>query len=174
MARWPWTDRAFTFDFPVSKAPDILERLRGTPARIEETVRGQPPAVLTARDGRGWSMQENIGHLLDVEGIWLRRVEEALSGATEFCPADITNQQTHAANHNAQQIGALLQAFRAARGRLVARLEGLDDDGWAQASLHPRLRQTMRVVDLACFVAEHDDYHLARVRELIRGLPDPR
>jgi hypothetical protein len=34
--------------------------------------------------------------------------------------------------------------------------------------LHPRLNQPMRVVDLLFFVAEHDDYHLARISELIR------
>jgi hypothetical protein len=25
----------------------------------------------------------------------------------------------------------------------------------------------MRIVDIACFHGEHDDYHLARIRELI-------
>lgn len=169
MARWPWVERRFTFDFPVTKAPDILERVRGTPARVEETVRGLTPATLTGHDGQGWTVQENIGHVLDLEGIWLQRVEDALSSAAVFCPADITNQATHAANHNGRDIGELSGALRAARGRIVARLEGLNETDWDKASLHPRLQQRMRVVDLACFVAEHDDYHLARIRELIRA-----
>jgi len=34
-------------------------------------------------------------------------------------------------------------------------------------STHPRLRTSMNAVDLAYFVAEHDDYHLARIGELL-------
>ena len=33
---------------------------------------------------------------------------------------------------------------------------------------HPRLKKEMRVLDLAFFIAEHDDHHLARISELIR------
>lgn len=40
MAKWLWIDRKFNFDFPPSKLLDLLERLRGTPARIEEMVKG--------------------------------------------------------------------------------------------------------------------------------------
>jgi|GEM_PF-4393916 len=34
-------------------------------------------------------------------------------------------------------------------------------------ALHPRLKTPMRIVDLAYFVAEHDDHHLSRIRELV-------
>jgi hypothetical protein len=34
--------------------------------------------------------------------------------------------------------------------------------------VHPRLQQPMRVVDMAFFVAEHDDHHLARMTQLAR------
>jgi hypothetical protein len=33
--------------------------------------------------------------------------------------------------------------------------------------LHPRLKQTMRLVDHLYFVAEHDDHHLAHILELV-------
>jgi hypothetical protein len=32
----------------------------------------------------------------------------------------------------------------------------------------PRLNQMIRVIDLAFFIAEHDDHHLARINELRR------
>jgi hypothetical protein len=35
--------------------------------------------------------------------------------------------------------------------------------------LHPRLKQPMRLVDHLYFVAEHDDYHLARIWEMIES-----
>ena len=64
--RIKWTDRQFDFAFPTGIYPEMIERLRGTPARLEEHTRVLPPAVLTRRDGERWSIQENAGHLLDL------------------------------------------------------------------------------------------------------------
>jgi len=38
-----------------------------------------------------------------------------------------------------------------------------------QTLLHPRLRTPMRLLDHLHFVAEHDDHHLAKIRELMRA-----
>ena len=62
MTKWLWIDRKFNFDFPPSTLLDILERLRGTPARIEEMVRGLDSDTLTYHDGQGWSIQEYEAH----------------------------------------------------------------------------------------------------------------
>ncbi|MFH0981289.1 MAG: DinB family protein [Planctomycetota bacterium] len=166
--RWPWIERKFNFDFPVGKFPEVLERVRGTPVRVAERVAGLSPAVLTHDDGKGWSIQENIGHLIDVEPLFVRRVEELMAGAAVLSPADMSNQKTHAANYNDRPIAALLAELRSQRGWLVARLEALDEPDWSRTAVHPRLQQPMRLVDLVFFVSEHDDYHLARIGELIR------
>ena len=67
MARWHWIKRKFSFDYPTEKFPDLLERIRGTPVRIAERVAGLSSDVLTGSDGKGWSILENIGHLLSVD-----------------------------------------------------------------------------------------------------------
>lgn len=46
----------------------------------------------------------------------------------------------------------------------------LTDEQLTYSALHPRLKTPMRVIDLAYFVAEHDDHHLSRVRELLTTL----
>ena len=167
-AKWPWFERKFDFGFPVGKYPDIIERLRGTPGRVEEMIRSYPPAILKRRDGDTWSIQENVGHLLDVEPLWSGRVEDILGGAETMRPADLTNQATHEANHNEASIETLMQSFRATRHELVARLDGLEPEAFGRTSNHPRLNQPMRIVDLCLFAAEHDDYHLARITKLAR------
>ena len=86
---------------PSPALPNILERLRGSPARLEERVRSLPPATLTARHQDTWSIQENIGHLRDLEPLWIRRAEQVLAGETELAVADLTNRGTDEANHNA-------------------------------------------------------------------------
>ena len=169
MPKWPWIARKFNFDFPPTKMPDILGRVRGTPARIEERLRGLPREALTGRDGKGWSIQENIGHLCDLEPLHLRRIDEILSGAAILSAADMTNRATNEADHNARPIEELLAEFRRERMELVARFEEVVESDWASFALHPRIQQSMRIVDLALFTAEHDDYHLARISELIRA-----
>ena len=144
-----------------------MERLRGTPARLEERLASLPPAVLTRRSGTTWSIQENAGHLLDLEPLWFQRVKDFLAGNAEMTPADLTNRRTHDANHNASPLRTLLSGFRQARASFLDLLDTMDDAALTRTSLHPRLRVPMNLVDHAFFVAEHDDYHLARMTELL-------
>jgi uncharacterized damage-inducible protein DinB len=166
--RQPWFEREFPSGLPLSLFPVIIERLRGTPARLEERLADRPRDVLTRRRGETWSMQENAGHLLDLEPLWLARTEDLLAGRGELAPADLTNRRTHEANHNAAALADLLAHFRRARAALVARLEGASARDLAHTARHPRLGVPMTLVDHAYFVAEHDDYHLARISELLR------
>ncbi|HVZ93087.1 MAG TPA: DinB family protein [Phycisphaerales bacterium] len=168
MSHWPWMERTFDFSFPVTKWPDIVERLRGTPVRLEEQLRGPPRDVLTRKLDGGWTIQENAGHLGDLEPLWMGRLEDFLAGKSDLRPADLTNERTFAAGHNSREIGDLLAQFRKLRGDHVARLEALTDDTWSRVAVHPRLRVPMRLVDACYFAAEHDDYHLARITRLMR------
>src|SRR6476469_3684649 len=65
-----WFERTFEFTFPVEQYLNLCIRLRGTPARLEEIVRGVPRDVLIHRAGDKWSAQEHAGHLLDLEPLW--------------------------------------------------------------------------------------------------------
>jgi uncharacterized damage-inducible protein DinB len=163
-----WTDRTFEFTTPVEQFPVVLERLRGTPARVEEKVRALSPAVLTHRDGEAWSIQEHLGHLLDLDELHLGRVDDFQAGAETLRAADMQNKKTHEADYNRREVKHLVQDFRRERRRFVERLEGVEPALLSRSAIHPRLRQPMRVVDMAWFVAEHDDHHLARMTELQR------
>jgi uncharacterized damage-inducible protein DinB len=163
-----WINRKFEFVLPVEMYPNILERLRGTPARLEEKLAGLTREVLTRKPDDKWSIQEQVGHLSDVEELWHGRIDDYLNGLKELRPADITNRVTILKNHNADTIANLLRSFRSSREKLVSRFERFDIPGAGQSAHHPRLNKPMRVIDLAYFIAEHDDHHLARMTELLR------
>jgi DinB superfamily len=164
--RIKWTERRFNFDFPAGIYPEMIERVRGTPARLEELLAGLPSETLTAQvDGR-WSMQENAGHLLDLESLVSQRIDEYLAGSSALHAADMSNRKTYDASHNDVPVDTILKAFRTARQEIVNRLEGLDAEIFERSALHPRLNVPMRLVDMLFFQAEHDDYHLARISEL--------
>ena len=166
--RIKWTDRRFDFSFPTGIYPEMIERIRGTPARLEEYVRRLLPEELTRRDGDRWSIQENAGHLLDLESLVMQRLEEYISGATELHAADMSNRKTYDARHNDVPANSILESFRWRRMELVGRLDNLEPEIFARSAFHPRLRVQMRLVDMIFFQAEHDDFHLARIHELSR------
>lgn len=165
-----WFDRKFTFDLSMERYPLIVERLRGTPARIEERVKGLSTEQLTRRINDAWSIQENIGHLLTAEPLWFGRLDDILNGRKELRPADLSNAATFQADYNSWLIDKVAESFRAARHKFVSRLETLNEQEVLLTALHPRLKQPMRTLDLVYFVAEHDDHHLAIISRLIESI----
>jgi uncharacterized damage-inducible protein DinB len=166
-----WFEREFAFSFPVELLPNLRARLRGTPARLEELLRGRPYKIMIAKPQEKWSAQEHAGHLLDLEPLWLARVEDFVAASGQLTAADLKNRKTDEANHNARPLEQILAEFRAARERLLKRVDELDAPLFAsRAILHPRLKTPMRLVDHLYFVAEHDDHHLARIWELVNAI----
>ena len=163
-----WFERKFEFSFPVEQYPNLSIRLRGTPARLEEMLRGRSRDRLIEKPDNKWSAQEHAGHLLDLEPLWLARVDDFLKGGDTLTTADLSNRKTHDANHNARPLNDILTDFRKARLRLVDRVAEFQPEMFARSMLHPRLKQPMRLVDHLYFVAEHDDHHLANIWELIK------
>jgi hypothetical protein len=170
MDRIKWTDRRFDFSFPVGLFPEMIERVRGTPARLEDHLRSLPPEMLTRQADDRWSMQENAGHLLDLESLVQQRIDEYVAGTAVLHAADMSNRKTYQASHNEVPITSILDSFRRERGVTVDRLEQVDPQLFSQAALHPRLNVQMRLVDMVYFQAEHDDFHLTRISELRRLL----
>jgi uncharacterized damage-inducible protein DinB len=162
-----WVNRKFQFDLPVEMFPMVVERLRGAPVRLEEKLRGVPSDVLKRRVGDAWSIQEQVGHLMDVEMLWLGRLDDFAAGLARLRPADITNTVTSQADHNAASLSDLLAEFRKRRSELVRRLDEIGVAGAGRTAHHPRLDQPMRVIDSALFAAEHDDHHLAKMTGML-------
>jgi uncharacterized damage-inducible protein DinB len=163
----PWLERRFACEPPAGEFPVIVERLRGTPARVVDRVQYVGADVLARRPGQAWSIQEHVGHLLDLEGLWATRVWEFLSGSENLTAADLSNKKTWEARHNERAIAQIVAEFRVARDGLVAKLDGATDADVVRTSFHPRLKRKMRLIDHCFFIAEHDDHHLAIITRLL-------
>jgi uncharacterized damage-inducible protein DinB len=161
-----WFDRKFELGLSPDIAQELLERLRRTPERLADAIRDLPPGFLTRKPEGKWSIQENAGHLLDLESLWDRRLDDYAAGTQELHPADLENRKTHEAAHNDRPISEILAEFASVRGQIVDRLARMSPTELARTALHPRLQQPMSVVDLCFFVAEHDDHHLRTIDEL--------
>ena len=162
-----WFERKFDFTFPAEQFPNLIVRLQGTPARLEEMLRGASHDVLLAKPEGKWSAQEHVGHLLDLESLWQARVEDFVADRQTLTTADLTNRKTNEADHNTRVLAEILAEFRTARLHLLDRVENLPPAAFTRTIQHPRLQQPMRLVDHLYFAAEHDDHHLARIREMV-------
>lgn len=161
-----WFERKFDFNFGPDHYADIYLQLKGAPDRLREAVHGFPEAVTDHKPGGGWSIKEHTGHLSIMETIWRVRFHDIDEGKPELTTADLGNYATTDANFNAHTIGALLDRFLNERMTTLALLDNLNMLDESKTSLHPRLRQPMRMIDNAYFVAEHDEHHILRIREI--------
>jgi uncharacterized damage-inducible protein DinB len=168
MKQTKWFERKFDFSGEQNIFPSLIERLSGTPVRLEEKLKSIPPGLLEKKIDNTWSIKENIGHLTDLEPLWQGRLEDIKNGLREMRPTDLMNAKTDQANHNNKSIEELLKNFRTIRNQTLTMLRDIDEETIFKSALHPRLKTPMRTMDLFLFVAEHDDHHLARITEIAK------
>lgn len=167
MKRTLWVERTFQFDFPEGWIFNIIERLRGADARLRNITSAISDHDAANSIGSKWSIKEEIGHLVDLEDLHINRLKEFQDKQEVLSAADMSNAKTYASNHNEKTITELIDAFSRKRNQLVSLLEHMDDEIQLHRALHPRLQVFMRPVDVAYFTAEHDDHHIASIRELV-------
>jgi hypothetical protein len=165
-----WTERKFVFGLSMNMFPLVLERLRGTPARARDLVSGTSERLLSTRLNQKWSAKEHIGHLSDLHSLEERRLREFLANAPTLSQADPINRLTETADHNQRSIGAVLEYLRVYRAEFVTKLENLSEKDLCRSAMHPRLQTPMRMLDWMYFIAEHDDHHLAKARQVLKEL----
>ncbi len=163
----PWFNRTFSPITDNGQLPSIIERLVGTPIRLEAKVLRFSDKFLVTFQDDDWSIQEHAGHLLNLEGLWFSRFTDIMTGASELTTADLSNQATYDAKYNEQNIESILDAFLEVRQQLIHLLRQVKEEDLAKQSIHPRLGTPMKIIDLAFFVAEHDDHHLAMIQQLV-------
>ena len=165
----PWFERSFPQQLDPRLLPAIMERLADAPLRLRAKVAKLPDGLLRLNPAGKWSIQEQIGHLLDLEPLWQGRWVDITHGAETMREAGLSNRATHEAGHNDRPLGHLLDGFEQLRRATIAQLLQFRTKDLLMSSLHPRLRQPLNVTGLAFFVAEHDDHHLALMSRVAEG-----
>ena len=99
-----WLEKQFDFDFPVSKYVEFLQFLRETPVKLDVLSKNLPKETLTRRDGDSWSIQENAGHFLATESLFLGRLDDYKNDAPVLRPARFEDNPTDQANFNEKDI----------------------------------------------------------------------
>ena len=161
-----WVDRSFDFEFNFSLYPEFVERLTATPVILEPLILPIPRNLLIIKRDDAWSIQENVGHLISSEDLFIGRLDDYESGAESLRPADVSGTGTNKANYNSDKMQDLIEIFREKRMGYIQRLESLNPAEFKKSAWHPRLKKPMRLCDMLYFQAEHDDHHLNKMKYL--------
>jgi uncharacterized damage-inducible protein DinB len=170
MDREKWFDKKFRFELSNENYGSVLMKLRENPDRISKLVSSLSPEVLTKKIDSKWSIQENVGHLIDLEELHDGRIDDFIQRKERLRPADLNNRKTDEANHNSKNISDLLKQLKEVRESFVKRLKHLDEKTLLHSAIHPRLNQPMRPIDMAQFVLEHDEHHIGTIEALINEI----
>jgi uncharacterized damage-inducible protein DinB len=165
-----WFERKFDFSTDQNIIPSLIERLDGTPVRLRYKLALIDQGIYASSFEGKWSILEHIGHLGDLEPLWIGRLEDILNGEKEMRVTDLSNAATDKANHNTRSADELIDRFERMRKVTVDKLQALTEEEAFKFSLHPRLKTPMRTIDLFTFVAEHDDHHLAKITALAQAV----
>ena len=161
-----WVERKFDFDFDFKIYLNFIERLAATPDVLDILILSIPEKYYQIKNGKEWSIQENVGHLLSVDDLFMGRLDDYERGASELRPADVSGTRTEKEDFNSGEMKQLLRQFREKRMIFVGRLDQLSAGMFKKVAWHPRLKKPMRLCDMLYFQAEHDDHHLHKIRLL--------
>ena len=170
MKRQAWTSHVFNLGIDPGWTNNVMTRVEDTGLRLAHYCKNMSDAQLSYKNGEGWSIKEHIGHLIDLEVLHHDRVKQFASLLPELLEADMSNARTQAANHNNRSLDALLDEFNRVRANFIKDFKGLSNESLNHQAKHPRLKVPMRAVDLLFFCAEHDDHHIATIKEIMEAL----
>jgi len=167
ITRQPWTQHVFPTAFSPGWIYNVIERLEGTMPRLRVLCGALNESMASTKWNDQWSIKDHVGHLHDLEILHKGRLEDFTARKSVLRAADMQNAMTEQAMHVEKSLPFLLDQLESSRRSFLDSLSNLDDETMYFESLHPRLNTLMKPVDLAFFVAEHDDHHLATIRFII-------
>ena len=163
----PWSDRQLVFGKGLDELPVLLERVKGTTARLVHITAHVPRERLILRPFGKWSIFEHISHLIYLQDRLDERVDDFEARRPELCAIDLSGQDPILAKHRGQELGDLIEEFRLKREYFVRRVQDLDPGAARHTALNRCRGVRMSIVDTVLYVADHDDHHLASMRSIL-------
>jgi hypothetical protein len=145
-----------------SPADKILSKMQTTRDELLSFVLSLDEASLTWHppDG-GWSIRDNLAHLVDAEHAHRRFVQAVLEGRS-------VHLEGFDARHAGQSVAEILDALRAEREETLILIVDIPPDAWDRRGDHPALgevsvRQVIRTIGV------HERMHLKEMRKLLEA-----
>lgn len=169
----PWSQRQLEFGRPLDELPVLLERIRGTSARLSALIAHAPMEHLQLQLNGKWSVMEHLGHLITLQDRFDGRAEDFERERDRLCEISLHDQEPILQAHRRRTVGDALEEFRLKREAFAHRVARFKDDVLNHTSFHPCQNKRMRPMDMLFWIAEHDDHHLATIRRHLSAVGKP-
>jgi uncharacterized damage-inducible protein DinB len=160
------TEYAPYFARYVDRVPggDIVAHLRENSAVLNATLASIDEARGEFRSAEGkWSIREMLGHLMDVERVFVYRALYIARGDTAPLPGFDQDDYAAAAGSGARQLSDLRDELRALRESTIRFFASLPDDAWVRMGVASGNNISVRAI--AHIVVGHTRHHLQVLAE---------
>jgi len=141
----------------------LVARLTAFPDVLAGAARAFVPHEAGLPPGE-WTAREAVSHLIAVErGVWQARLDMLATGRGPGEPAWSWTEPGPTDDPEAATLDGALALFASERAATVARVEALDDAGWARAGIHATYGR-LDVAGLLGILVDHDEQHIAGLR----------
>jgi len=143
----------------------IVSILEDTPARITEVVAGREDDILARRPSeKEWSVKEIVGHIRDVEELFLLRISPILESDEQVSlPVGGLPWTLHEGKgYETLPMDELLARFGKEREKMLSLLSGLAGVDWVRTGLISGV--SISLLDFGTWVAVHNIGHIAQIR----------
>jgi hypothetical protein len=150
---------------------DLVEPLRTIPRDVREAIKGLYEPQVTWRAAEGdWCIQELVGHMSDAAEVYHKRLYMM---STQTDPIlEPYDPDAFAAEHAylERPIGELVEKLQHWRAETVQLLTTLVNWNWARTGRHVETGR-VSIRQLVEHMIEHEQEHVARIRELAASAP---
>lgn len=146
----------------------MIRTLAAIPAEVEQLFHGVDEASLGRKpSAEEWSPKEIVGHIIEVEALFNRRVHYILEeqGEVDLGPR-MPPWRLHEGKGYETMTGAeLVSRLKDSRRATVAYLSGLGPDQWTSSKGFPG--GVRNVMELGAWLTNHDVGHVAQIRRYV-------
>jgi hypothetical protein len=144
----------------------VISRLASAPARLAAALSRLEDADSVMGVGADeWSPAEVLAHLRASNATLEPRIYHVLIRDNPTLPAFDERRWAEVARYASLPIIESLEALRLIRNELVRTLRSIPEADWQRTGTH-EVRGPMTVFDIAIYIANHDDEHIAQIEQL--------
>lgn len=143
-----------------------IAKLRAFPAHLQSVVASLTAAQMRFKPANEWSVIENIGHLIDIDELYVGRVDRILAEERPEFPRFEPDPIVAAKGYQQMDGNELLQQFIATRQATIDGLSTIEPDELDRAGMHAVYGE-MTLRRLVEQLANHDQKHLVQIHETL-------
>jgi hypothetical protein len=143
-----------------------IEQLRAFPAQLQAVVASLNDMQLRFKPANEWSVIENIGHLIDIDELYVGRVDRILAEERPAFPRFEPDPIVAAKGYQQMNGHDVLQQFITTRQATIDGLSTIEPDELDRAGMHAVYGE-MTLRRLVEQLANHDQKHLVQIHETL-------